>query len=261
MPTLLVVIGAFTDAGGHPTLSNLSILSQHNVVNAYLTSVSISATTAVLGGLLGFFLAYAALHESALRWLRPVLITFSGVASNFAGVPLAYAFIATLGVTGSVTVLLRDLLHLNLYDAGLSLYTFAGLALVYLYFQVPLMVLLMVPTLQGLRREWREASESLGASSWQFWRWVGIPILTPAVLGAALLLFGNAFGAYATAYALAQGGINLVSILIGYYVAGNVTFDPNAADAMASGMIVIMSACIAIFAVLQRRSSRWIRTR
>lgn len=259
LPTVLVVVGAFTDATAHPTLANLSILTQHNVLNAYQTSIAISAISALGGAVIGFLLAYAALHEASYRWIRPILVTFSGVASNFAGVPLAYAFISTLGFAGTLTLLLQNVFHVSLEQAGFSLYTFWGLALIYLYFQIPLMVLLMVPTIQGLRREWREASESLGASTAQFWLHVGLPILTPPVLAASLLLFGNAFGAYATAYALAQGGINLVSILIGYFVAGNVTFDPNAADAMASGMIVIMTFCIVTFTVLQRRASRWIR--
>jgi putative spermidine/putrescine transport system permease protein len=259
LPAILVVVGAFTDATAHPTFANLSILTQHNVLNAYQTSIAISAVSSIGGAVIGFMLAYAALHEASYRWIRPILVTFSGVASNFAGVPLAYAFISTLGFAGTLTLLLQNVFHVSLERAGFSLYTFWGLALIYLYFQIPLMVLLMVPTIQGLRREWREASESLGASPTQFWRHVGLPILTPPVLAASLLLFGNAFGAYATAYALAQGGINLVSILIGYFVAGNVTFDPNAADAMASGMIVIMTFCILVFTVLQRRTSRWIR--
>ena len=259
LPAVLVVVGAFTDSTAHPTFANLSILTQHNVLNAYQTSIAISAVSSIGGAIIGFLLAYAALHEASYRWIRPILVTFSGVASNFAGVPLAYAFISTLGFAGTLTLLLQNVFHVSLEQAGFSLYTFWGLALIYLYFQIPLMVLLMVPTIQGLRREWREASESLGASPAQFWLHVGLPILTPPVLAASLLLFGNAFGAYATAYALAQGGINLVSILIGYFVAGNVTFDPNAADAMAAGMIVIMSFCILVFTVLQRRTSRWIR--
>lgn len=258
LPTIYLLVGALTDARGSVTLANIPPLFNHGNLDAYRTSVSLSLVTA-LGGVLGFFMVYAALADGAPRWIRPVLVTFSGVASNFAGVPLAYAFVATLGVTGSVTVLLRSVFHINLYDAGLSLYTFWGLALVYLYFQLPLMVLLMVPTIQGMRREWREASQSLGASTWQFWRWIGLPILTPPLLGAVLLLFGNAFGAYATAYALAQGGINLVPIRIGYVVAGNVSFDPNQGDALALGMIIIMAICITGFSLLQRRASRWVR--
>jgi putative spermidine/putrescine transport system permease protein len=259
LPALLLIWGAFTDIDGHVTLANFPNVFHDKNLDAYRTSVAISAVTAVMGGVFGFFLAFAALSERAPGWIRPILVTFSGVASNFAGVPLAYSFIFTLGVTGSLTVFLSQYLHVNLYDLGFSIYSFWGLALVYLYFQLPLMVLLMVPTLQALRREWREASESLGASSRQFWRWVGLPILTPPLLGSVLLLFGNAFGAYATAYSLSQGEINLVPIRIGYIVAGNVSFDPNGGDALALGMIVIMTVCIVGFSILQRRTSRWIR--
>jgi putative spermidine/putrescine transport system permease protein len=186
-------------------------------------------------------------------------MTFSGVASNFAGVPLAFAFIATLGRTGFLTTLLKDVLGWNIYDSGFSLYTFVGLSLTYIYFQFPLMVLIIAPALDGLKREWREASENLGASPAQYWRYVALPILTPSLLGTMILLFGNAFGAYATAFALTAGSLNLVTIQIGAQIRGDVLHNPNLGYALALGMVVVMAVSIAAYSLLQRRSSRWLR--
>ncbi len=110
-----------------------------------------------------------------------------------------------------------------------------------MYFQLPLMILVIAPAIDGLRREWREAASNLGASSWQFWRYVGLPVLMPSLLGAIILLFGNAFAAYATAYSLTSGAVNLVPILIGSYYTGNVLDNPHLAQAMAFGMFVVLA--------------------
>ena len=164
-------------------------------------------------------------------------MTFSGVASQFAGVPLAFAFLATLGRTGLVTTLLIKYFGFNLYGTGFNLLSFWGLTLTYLYFQIPLMVLVLTPALDGLKREWREAAEILGASSWQYWRYVVLPVLWPSFLGATLLLFANSFGAIATAFALTGSSLNIVTILLYAQIRGDVLHDPNLGYALALGMI------------------------
>jgi putative spermidine/putrescine transport system permease protein len=258
LPTLWLAIGAFQTEGGRLTLEHVRTLFQAQYTDAYLTSIKISLATALGGGLFGLFVAYAAVKEGAPRWIRPTLTTFAGVAANFAGVPLAFAFAATLGATGVVTVFLAD--HgVHLYQSGFTLYSFTGLSLVYTYFQLPLMILVISPSLDGLRREWREAATNLGATPVQFWRWVGLPVLWPSLLGATVLLFGNAFSAYATAYALVGTELNLVPILIGAVQSGNLTSDPQFGDALALGMIVIIALSVALYALLQRRSNRWLR--
>jgi putative spermidine/putrescine transport system permease protein len=192
-------------------------------------------------------------------FVRSALLTFSGVASNFAGVPLAFAFIATLGRVGMITVLLNSLFGINIYQAGFNLYTFWGLSLTYMYFQFPLMTLIIAPALDGLKREWREASENLGATRVQYWRYVALPILLPSLLGTMILLFGNAFGAYATAYALTGGTLNVVPIVIGAQIRGDVLNNPGLGYALALGMVVIMAFSIAGYTLLQGRTARWLR--
>ena len=164
--------------------------------------------------MLGLLVAYAAIRDGTPNFVRAALTTFAGVAANFGGIPLAFAWIATLGPLGVVTTWLRNAgwdptVH------GFQLFSKTGVELVYLYFQLPLMILVIAPAIDGLRKEWREAASNLGAKGWQFWRYVGIPVLMPSLLGAFILLFGNAFAAYATAYSLTSGTVNIVPILIG----------------------------------------------
>jgi len=259
LPSTSLFIGSFQDAQGRFTLDNVLSLSQPNIRNAYWLSIQVSAVTAIGGGIFGFLLAYAVTVGGLPRLVRSILMTFSGVASNFAGVPLAFAFVSTLGRTGFVTALFKSVFNLDIYDRGFNLYTFLGLSLTYMYFQFPLMVLIMAPALDGLKREWREASENLGATSWQYWRYVALPILLPSLLGTMILLFGNAFGAYATAFALTGGTLNLVSILIGAQISGDVLHNPGLGNALALGMVVIMAISIGAYSWLQRRTERWLR--
>ena len=203
-------------------------------------------------------MAYAVTIGRLPRFVRSGLLTFSGVASNFAGVPLAFAFIATLGRIGLLTTLLKTL-GLDIYRQGFTLYSFAGLSLTYMYFQFPLMVLIITPALEGLKGEWREAAENLGASSGQYWRYVAFPILLPSMLGTMILLFANAFGAHATAFALTGGTYNLVTILIGAQMRGDVLRDPGLGYALAVGMVIIMTVSIVGYTLLQRRAERWLK--
>ena len=259
IPSASLFIDSFRSSQGGFTLENLRGLTEPPIPQSYWLSIRISAVTALGGGLLGFLMAYALTMGNLPRWMRPVTLTFAGVASNFAGVPLAFAFISTLGRTGFVTVILRDLLGVNIYSTGFNLYSFLGLSLTYMYFQFPLMLLIMVPAIEGLKREWREAAENLGASATQYWWRVGLPILLPSLLGTILLLFGNAFGAYATAYALTGGQLDLITIEIGAQMRGDVLRNPNLGYAMALGMVVIMAVSIVGYIWLQRLSERWLK--
>jgi putative spermidine/putrescine transport system permease protein len=260
LPSARLFIGSFTDESGRFTLANLvELFKQPNIINSYLLSIQISAITALGGGILGFLLAYSVTIGGLPKQMRSALITFSGVASNFAGVPLAFAFIATLGRTGFITAMMKTYFHLNIYDHGFNLYSFVGLALTYMYFQFPLMVLIMAPALDGLKREWREAAENLGASGSQYWLRVALPILLPSILGSMILLFGNAFGAYATAYALTGGALPIVTIQIGAQIRGDVLHNPGLGYAMAMGMVVIMAVSLAGYSWLQGRTERWLR--
>jgi putative spermidine/putrescine transport system permease protein len=257
LPTALLLVGAFQNAEGQFTLQNIANLSRPDIVKSFKLSLEISAASAFAGAVLGFALAYAAIIGGLPKLIRPILMTFSGVASNFAGVPLAFAFIATLGRLGLVTVFLNNLFGFNISSAGFNLLDFWGLTLVYLYFQIPLMVLILAPAIDGLKMEWREASATLGSSTWQHWRYVTLPILWPSLAGATLLLFANAFGAVATAFALTNSSLNIVPILLFAQIRGDVLHDPNLGYALAFGMVLITGFSNILYIMLRARAERW----
>lgn len=258
LPALIIVFGSLSDSNsGALTLNNYQrMLSQAQNIHAFETSIALSLVTALIGAIFGFLASYG-VYNLRTGALRNFIVGFSSIAANFAGVPLAFAFVATLGAEGFITVLIHNWFHVNLYDIGFSLYTFWGLVLVYTYFQLPLMILVTVPALSALRPEWREAATNLGASSFTYWRRIALPIIMPSLIAAAMLLFANSFGAYATAYALAQGAINIVPILIGYAVAGNVNMDVGLGNALAVGMIVVLLIAVSLYTTMVRRANTW----
>jgi putative spermidine/putrescine transport system permease protein len=257
IPTSYLVVGSFQDQAGSFTVQNYLDLTQPRPANAYMASIEISLVTAILGGVFGFLLAYAVISGGLPGPLRTIVMTFSGVASNFAGVPLALAFMFTIGRTGFIYVFLRDVMRWDM--SGFTIYSKLGLEIVYLYFQLPLMVLIIAPAIDGLKKEWREASENAGASTFQYWRHVALPILMPSLLGSMILLFGNSFGAQATAFALTGGFIPLVTILIGSQLSGDTLGNQNLGYALAMGMVAIMGVTLLAYSWLSRRAERWQR--
>lgn len=259
LPTFSLVLGAFRNAAGDWTLENIAALFESNILAAYWISIRVSLASAALGALVGLALAIAIVRGGMPGWVRSATLTFSGVASNFAGLPLAFAFISTLGRLGLVTVLLRDLFGFNIYAHGFNILSFAGLTLTYLYFQIPLMVVIITPAIDGLKREWGEAAATLGATQMQFWRMVLIPVLWPSFLGTLVLLFANAFGAIATAYALTGSSLNIVPILLYAQIRGDVLHNPHLGYALAFGMIFITGLANVFYIWFRTRSERWLK--
>ncbi|MFF8867139.1 ABC transporter permease [Streptomyces sp. NPDC015139] len=257
LPALAVLDGAFTvkdptTGAASYTAANLTASLRGPYLTALLGSVKLSAVSAVLGALLGLPLAQA-VAGSRSRALREAVLTASGVLANFGGVPLAFAFVATLGNAGVLTV------HLGLKDTGWDLYSFWGLVLVYLYFLIPLMVLTITPALDGLRSQWREAALNNGATGVQYWRHVALPVLAPSLLGGLVLLFGSAFAAYATAAAMVGSAVPLVTLQIADALSGNVLVgQENVALALSLDMVLVAGLVMAVYLPLQRRSARWL---
>ena len=257
-PLYFVISGALSDPQGRPTLANLvASVSAPQYRAAFLSSMLVSAVTALIGAVFGAFLAQAVLTARPDSPLRRIVSTASGVLAYFGGVPLAFAFIAALGQTGLATMFLRSV-GVDLYAGGFRIDSLTGLGLTYVYFQVPLMVILITPALEGLLPQWREAAENLGASAWSYWRHVALPVLAPALGGATLVLFGNAFAAYATALALTSGSIPLLPTAIASALSGNVLADQqNVGLALGFDMVVVIAVVMVGYLVLQRRAARW----
>ncbi len=257
LPTGIVVVGAFFTPDGAPTLANLQALGHSNVISAFVHSIVLSAVSAVLGGVLGAILAYMVVIGNPDGVVRRLVTSASGVLAQFGGVTLAFAFISSVGPQGLLTLLIAKI-GINNSAAWLSELT--GLIVVYTYFQIPLMVLVFMPALDGIRPQWREAAESLGGSSWQYWRHVAIPLLTAPFVGAVLLLFANAFAAYATAAALiSQGGIIIPLQIRTALSSETVAGQANVGKSLALGMIIVVAIAMSAYTLLQRRASRWLR--
>ncbi|QFQ95937.1 ABC transporter permease subunit [Streptomyces phaeolivaceus] len=257
LPALAMLNGAFTvkdPATGATsyTTANMTASVQGAYLTALLGSVELSAVSALLAAVLGLPLAQAVV-TSRFPALREAVLTASGVLANFGGVPLAFAFVATLGNAGVLTR------QFGLTDKGWDLYSFWGLAIVYLYFLIPLMVLTITPALDGLRVQWREAARNNGATGLQYWLHVALPVLAPSLLGGLVLLFGSAFAAYATAAAMVGSSIPLVTLQIADAISGNVLVgQENVALALSLDMVLIAGLVMAVYLPLRRRSARWL---
>jgi putative spermidine/putrescine transport system permease protein len=255
MPIFIMVRDSLVNKAGEWTLVNYSSLGIPLYINSFLNSIKLSGITALIGTILGTAVGYV-IYRLPSKRVREALTSLSDVTTNFAGAPLAFAFIIVLGSTGIITQFLKQSLAIQIYPT-FSVYSFSGLVLAYVYFQLPLMVLLIIPAFAGLRKEWVESAQNLGASTFQFWWRIGLPILTPSLVAGMVLLFANAFGAYATAYTLTGSSLSLATIQIGFTITGEVRHDPGVGLAMAVISILIMGSCIAMYQWSTRQAQRW----
>jgi putative spermidine/putrescine transport system permease protein len=261
VPTVAIAIAAFQNSNtGAATTSNFDTALHGTYFAGLKGSIELSVFEAIVPGVFGLLIAYAIYTAKRGNILRRVVITASGVFANFGGVPLAFLFIATLSTTGVVTGWIKDLFGVDIWLHGFTLYNVFGVSFVYMYFQVPLMVLVILPGLEGLRPAWREAAQNMGAGTWQYWRYIGGPVLFPSFLGCLLLLFGASFSAYATAEALTGGTVALYPIQIGALLNGNVLAgQQNLGYAMGVIMVVIIVIVMVGYTLIQRRAARWLR--
>ena len=258
VPTVTVLVGAFQEQGTF-TLGNLKVLGSGAALHGLKNSLILSGSTALIGAVAGAVLAYIVVSLPETNLLRRTITSVCGVLAQFGGVTLAFAFIATLNINGVLTVALKNAFGIDIYGSG-WLFNMPGLVLVYSYFQIPLMVIVFLPALDGLRPQWREAAVNLGASTWQYWTRVAVPLLTPAFLGSMLLLFANSFAAYATAAALISQGQVILPLFIRSALTSEVLLGRhNLAYALALEMIVVVAVVMTLYALLLRRTSRWLR--
>lgn len=257
VPTVTVIVTAFF-VDGTFTLTRIAALFSGTALAALGKSMVLSASTALIGAVLGAVLAWLIVSSPPTSMLRRTVLALCSVLAQFGGVALAFAFLATIGLNGVLTLWVQQLLGWNLAGSG-WLYSLGGLILVYTYFQIPLMVIVFTPALEGLRDHWQEAAYSLGASTWQYLREVAVPLLTPAFLGSALLLFANAFAAYATAAALVSQGSPIVPLLIRAALTSEMVLGQSGfAYALALEMIVVVAVVMTAYNALVRRSARWL---
>ncbi|WTM65767.1 ABC transporter permease [Humidisolicoccus flavus] len=258
LPTILAITSGFFDADGGLTLTNLQGLGDPVIVATFLNSAWISLLTAVIGAVLGALACYAMIGLPAGSRVRSLVDAGAGVLAQFGGVMLAFAFIATIGLQGLVTVFLRETFDFDLFANGAWIYGLPGLIPPYIYFQVPLMIITFLPAVNALKPQWAEANLTLGGTRLSFWTRIGIPVLAPSFFASLLLLFANAFSSYATAAALASQGSQIVPLQIRTALTSETLLGrENLAGALALGMVVVMAVTMALYALIQKRAARW----
>ncbi|QEO14260.1 ABC transporter permease subunit [Agromyces intestinalis] len=261
LPTLLAVVSGFFDDDGAFTLDNLIALGDPVIVQTFVNSIWLSALTAVAGAIIGALACYALLGLPSTSRVRSTVDAVAGVLAQFGGVMLAFAFIATIGLQGMITLWLQNVFGVDIFAEGAWVYSLPGLILPYIYFQVPLMVITFMPAVSALKPQWAEANLTLGGSRTGFWLRIGMPVLAPSFLASLLLLFANAFSSYATAAALASQGSQIVPLQIRAALTSEKTIlgRSNLAGTLALGMIVIMAVVMWLYSLVQRRAARWQR--
>jgi putative spermidine/putrescine transport system permease protein len=259
LPTAIILAGSLIAPDGSISLANFEAINKPYMVKSFIGSLQISSVSAILGAIFGALLAYAVATGNPKGFLRRSVMSAAGVVAQFGGVTLTFAFVATIGTEGFVYLWLKDR-GIEMYPNGVWFFDLPGLTLIYLYFQIPLMVLVFIPALDGIRPQWREATDSLGGNAWHYWRYVAGPLLFPSFLGCTLLLFANAFSAYATANALlTQGGVILPLQVQALLTSETGSSSPGQAKALALAMIAVVLVVMGFYALLQRRTSRWLR--
>jgi putative spermidine/putrescine transport system permease protein len=238
------------------TLDNFRTTMQEPYRSGFFNSIKIGLYSAAIAAIPGAVAAYFIESRGPVK-LRRTISVMSGVLANTGGVPLAFMFYAALGIQGQLTKVLK-FFGWDIYAGRFSLGTFLGLLIVYLYFQLPLMIIVFSPAIVALRREWSEAARNLGANQLNYWIKIGIPLLFPSFIASFLLLFASGFSAYATANALTIGDIALTPLQIGGLLDGNVSASQiNLGKALGVVMIVISAFAVIPYLAIQRRSARW----
>jgi putative spermidine/putrescine transport system permease protein len=256
IPAVSVFINALRTEQGWSLSALREGISGQNWV-ALKFSIGFSAGSAIVGVLFGTLLAYAAATATRPKWLRSLVSSFSGVAANMGGLPLAFMFLSLLGRQGVLTKILRTTFGLDLYAGDFDLGSITGLIIVYSYFNIPLMVLITLPAIDGLKPSWREACSNLGGTTATYWRRIGLPVLMPSLLGGFLLLFANSFSAYATASVLTDNS-KILSRRIGFFLGGDIGIGESAVGyALAAWMIITMAIAMALYWVVRKRAERW----
>lgn len=252
LPLANIVIESFSKTGGNGfTLEHfVKIFTTRLYQQSIFNSLWISIFSALASIIIAFLGAKAANAASAK--VRNIFTSVLNITSNFAGVPLAFAFMILLGNVGILTLIGKN--YGISFLADFDLYTINGLLLTYIYFQIPLATLLMLPIFGGLKKEWREAVGLLGGNSFHYWFKVAIPSLLPSILGTFSVLFANSLAAYGTAYALLSNNIALLPIRISQQYVGEVVQNQEFGCALSLVMMALMVLSILITNKLQKRA-------
>ncbi|NRR03370.1 ABC transporter permease subunit [Brevibacillus sp. RS1.1] len=229
VPLTGMILDSFQSDNAYSWVHYVTALTNPYYFKGILNSLQISLYSSLIGIVIALVASYSITQMP--KKIQTIMITFSNMTSNFSGIPLAFAYIILLGSSGVFTLLSKEL-GWNILSS-FDLYSWSGLVAVYVYFQIPLAILMLYPTYSGIQKSWRESAALLGASPLQFWWHIGLPVIFPGLVGTFSILFANAMGAYATAFALVGGSYNIVPIRIGALVSGDAISQPHLGSALA----------------------------
>lgn len=257
LPLIMLVVDSLKSEQSKDILFTLEnyqkIFSTLSYRKAIANSLKITSISTAFGIVIAFLGARAAYNSRGK--FRNVYLTVLNMTSNFAGVPLAFAYMIILGNAGVVKQIA------DMYGIGFlqdfDLYSSTGLTMIYVYFQIPLSTLLLIPAFNGIRKEWGEANMLLGGTSARFWQKVGIPVLLPSLFSTLSVLFANALSAYATAYALLMNNFSLLPINISASFVGDIKSKPKLGAALSVVMMIIMSIVILVNNYITKKTTKW----
>ncbi len=244
LPIIIVLFQSFTvEGGGGFTLEHYNAIFSKKLYQMAITnSILVSALSSVIGIIVGFFGAKSV--QNVTFKSGNIFTSILNMTSNFSGIPLAFAYIIMLGNVG-VFVVIGKKFGID-FLSGFNIYSLTGLLLCYIYFQIPLATLLLMPAFEGLKKEWRDAVELLGGRNADYWLKVAIPNLMPSLLGTFSVLFANAVAAYATAYALMQNSFSLLPIRISEQFVGDVVQRKEFGSALSVMLMLLIVLAVAI---------------
>ena len=257
LPLIMLVVDSLKSEQSKDILFTLEnyqkIFSTLSYRKAIANSLKITSISTAFGIVIAFLGARAAYNSRGK--FRNVYLTVLNMTSNFAGVPLAFAYMIILGNAGVVKQIA------DMYGIGFlqdfDLYSSTGLTMIYVYFQIPLSTLLLIPAFNGIRKEWGEANMLLGGTSARFWQKVGIPVLLPSLFSTLSVLFANALSAYATAYALLMNNFSLLPVNISASFVGDIKSKPKLGAALSVVMMIIMSIVILVNNYITKKTTKW----
>ena len=245
IPIIYTIIRSFVPEGedfGFTLANYINIFTKPLYQKSIVNSLIISILSSIIG-LIVAFIGAKAVHESKGK-LNNIFMSILNMVSNFSGVPLAFAYIIMFGNVGVMTMIGSN--YGIEFLANFPLYSIFGLLLIYVYFQIPLSTLLLIPAFDAIRKEWKESNALLGGTNFTFWTKIGVPILMPSILSTFSVLFANALAAYASAYALLMNNVSLLPIRLSEQFVGDLVQRPEFGSAIAVVLMVFMIAAIMI---------------
>ena len=245
IPIIYTIIRSFVPEGedfGFTLANYINIFTKPLYQKAIVNSLIISILSSIIG-LIVAFIGAKAVHESKGK-LNNIFMSILNMVSNFSGVPLAFAYIIMFGNVGVMTMIGSN--YGIEFLANFPLYSIFGLLLIYVYFQIPLSTLLLIPAFDAIRKEWKESNALLGGTNFTFWTKIGVPILMPSILSTFSVLFANALAAYASAYGLLMNNVSLLPIRLSEQFVGDLVQRPEFGSAIAVVLMVFMIAAIMI---------------